>query len=183
MRIFAHNELGVQHHFFMQYRQIVKGAHRHIQFISHTLHVQQNLRRIFFQQNPEQSSDHISLPFLTRYPVVANAPKPRPPCAWQSRRLARLPHPGWGCRTISTSVAPFPVPVLFWRDHYQPRPASLARRCTPPPADSPAPPHKSPLRAPARVTAWIADSRSRIPFPPPLAVVDAVQSLRPMNSG
>ena len=59
MRILAHDEMRVQHHFFMQRGQVVERAHRHIHFVAHALHVQHNLRRILFQQDAAQSSDHV----------------------------------------------------------------------------------------------------------------------------
>src|SRR5471032_193130 len=58
MRIFADGLVREQDHFFTHVGQIVKRAHRHIDFIADTLAIDQQLWRIFFKQSTGETAYH-----------------------------------------------------------------------------------------------------------------------------
>jgi hypothetical protein len=58
MRVFAHDHLREEHDAFAGRRQVVERAHRHIDFIADTVAVDEQMRRVFFQQNAGNATDH-----------------------------------------------------------------------------------------------------------------------------
>jgi hypothetical protein len=53
-----------QHDLFADLRQVVEGAHRHIDLVADTGALDQQLRRIFFKQNTGETTDHRVVAFL-----------------------------------------------------------------------------------------------------------------------
>src|SRR5258706_15983775 len=82
MRVLAHHEMREQGHVLPGHGQVVEGAHRHLDFVADSARLDQDLRRIFFEEHARQSADHTSLPRFTRKPRVESLPR-RPPWAWQ----------------------------------------------------------------------------------------------------
>ncbi len=58
MRIFADGLVREQHDFFTHVRQVVKRAHRHVDFIADALAIDQQLWRILFKQNTGETAYH-----------------------------------------------------------------------------------------------------------------------------
>ena len=58
MAILAHGMMGQQAQFFADAGQIVKSAHGDVDVVTDAVHIQQQLGRIFFQQNAGQTTDH-----------------------------------------------------------------------------------------------------------------------------
>src|SRR3990167_2487702 len=87
LRVLAHHEVRQQRHFFARARQVVESAHGHVHLVAHAVAVDQDLRRILFQQGAGQLAYHWELSFVSRSPGC-----PRNDCA-PSGDLAR---PGWG---------------------------------------------------------------------------------------
>jgi hypothetical protein len=58
VRVLAHDEMREQRDAFAVLRQVVEGAHRDVDFVRDALHVEQQLRRILFEQDAGEASDH-----------------------------------------------------------------------------------------------------------------------------
>src|SRR5690606_13826974 len=58
LRVLAHHHARKQRHPFAVRRQVVEGAHRHLDLVADALAVDQYLRRILLQQRPVYPSDH-----------------------------------------------------------------------------------------------------------------------------
>ncbi|MNT34792.1 hypothetical protein D3C72_1707910 [compost metagenome] len=58
VRIFADGLVRKQHDFFAHVGQVVKGAHRHVDFIADALAIDQQLWRILFKQNTGETAYH-----------------------------------------------------------------------------------------------------------------------------
>ncbi len=56
--IFADGQMGQQAGLLSGRRQVVEGAHRHIDFVADAVHVEQDLRRVFLGQRAGEASDH-----------------------------------------------------------------------------------------------------------------------------
>ena len=71
MAVLAHREVGQQTRLFAIGRQVVEGAHRHVELVADAIHVEHDLRGIFLGQEASQSSNHSAM--LTDQPAAANA--------------------------------------------------------------------------------------------------------------
>jgi hypothetical protein len=58
MRIFADRQVGQQHHLLAHSGQVVKGAHRHVNLVPDATTLNQQLRRIFFEQYSGKTTYH-----------------------------------------------------------------------------------------------------------------------------
>src|SRR5450830_928785 len=56
--VFANREMRQQYDLLAQTRQIVEGAHGHADFVTDAVAIDQQLRRIFFEQNSGEATDH-----------------------------------------------------------------------------------------------------------------------------
>ena len=56
--VFADDELGVELHGFVQRRQVVEGLHGNVGFVGHAVYVDDDLRRLFFDEFSGQAADH-----------------------------------------------------------------------------------------------------------------------------
>ncbi|MNN51760.1 hypothetical protein D3C81_1664200 [compost metagenome] len=61
VRIFAYRQVRQQDDFFTEAGQVVEGAHRHIDFIPDAVAIDQQLRRIFFEQYSGKTTYHLSV--------------------------------------------------------------------------------------------------------------------------
>src|SRR5690606_4810075 len=80
LRILAHNQMGMQGGFFAQRRQPVEGTHRRLHLVTHTTHIQQNLRWLLLQQYACKPTNHcvslMSLPDSKYCPAPPRASTP-----------------------------------------------------------------------------------------------------------
>ena len=87
MRILAHQQMHEQSDRLAGGGQLVQSAHRHVDFVTDSVDVDEDHGGAFFQQDAAQSSNHsvsrihTSRPLRMRYPAVASRPMPCPPCA------------------------------------------------------------------------------------------------------
>ncbi len=58
VRVLAYSQMREQHDFFIQARQIVERAHRHLDFVTDTVAIDQQLRRIFLKKNSGKTTNH-----------------------------------------------------------------------------------------------------------------------------
>ncbi|CAM2144516.1 hypothetical protein PT2222_160069 [Paraburkholderia tropica] len=58
MRVFAHDHLREQHDFFAIAGQVVERAHRHVDFVADAVAVDEQVRRVLFQQYAGNATDH-----------------------------------------------------------------------------------------------------------------------------
>src|SRR5439155_1637942 len=83
-------------------RQLVEGAHRHVELVGDAADVHQHLRRVLRGEPPSESADQTSLPLSTRKPFVESAPSLEP-WAWQIAQASASAasgagSPGRACR-------------------------------------------------------------------------------------
>src|SRR5260221_13888536 len=148
MGIFAHDEVGEQGDALAGRRQVVEGAHRHLDLVADSGRLDQDLRRVFLEEHAGEPPDHTSLPRFTRNPRVGIAPRPWPPCAWQIAQARASAASAEGAPaspsrrfTISCtcSFLAWPLPTtacLTWSAGYSEtgRPASTSAQIAVPPA-------------------------------------------------
>ena len=58
MRVLANDEMGEKRDALAGGRQVVERAHRHVDFVSDALNVEQKLRRILLEQYAGEAADH-----------------------------------------------------------------------------------------------------------------------------
>ncbi|MNN22093.1 hypothetical protein D3C81_1354370 [compost metagenome] len=58
MCILADDQMRVQGHRLAQRRQAVEGGHRDLQLVSDAVHIENQVRRLFFRQGATQTSNH-----------------------------------------------------------------------------------------------------------------------------
>src|SRR5574341_99743 len=58
VRILAHDQVGVERDFGAGRGQLVEGAHRHVELVSHALHVHHDLRRVLLDEPAVDAPDH-----------------------------------------------------------------------------------------------------------------------------
>src|SRR5262249_53497863 len=58
VRVFAHDEMGIQRDPLADCRQVVERAHRHVDLVAQALHVEHELRRILLDQYSGKTPDH-----------------------------------------------------------------------------------------------------------------------------
>lgn len=59
MCVFPNDKLGKQLYAFTHGRQVVEGLHRYVGLIADTVDIDDDLRRVFFNQFAGQSADHV----------------------------------------------------------------------------------------------------------------------------
>ena len=59
LTVLAHDEMRQQRHLLAVARQVVEGAHRHVDFVADAMYVDEHLGRVLFEQDSGQSSDHL----------------------------------------------------------------------------------------------------------------------------
>src|SRR5947207_121595 len=139
VRVLAHHEMREQAHGLAGRRQLVEGAHRHVELVGDAADVHQHLRRVLRREPPGQPADQTSLPLRTRKPFVESAPS-LPPWAWQIAQASASAASGAGspgrasrrrtmCCTCRFLAWPLPTTdCLTWSAVYSAtgRPASTA---------------------------------------------------------
>ena len=131
MRILAHDQMREKHHALAKTRKVVERAHRHVYFIRHALHIEEDLRWILFDQRARESADHGALSALAgqasnqggqtgnandRFCTIAiiarvMARDARPMLAQNARRRrARNPTPAFLARAAPRSADAGPAP-------------------------------------------------------------------------
>ena len=58
VRVLADDEVREQHDALAGGGQVVERAHRHVHFVRDALDVEQELRRVFLEQDARQAADH-----------------------------------------------------------------------------------------------------------------------------
>src|SRR6185503_8623677 len=58
VRVLAYDEVREERDALAALRQVVERAHRHIHLVRDALHIEQQLRRILFEQGAGEASDH-----------------------------------------------------------------------------------------------------------------------------
>ncbi len=58
VRVLADDEMSEQHDARAGQRQVVEGAHRHVDLVADALHVEQDLRRVFLDEDSGEAADH-----------------------------------------------------------------------------------------------------------------------------
>src|ERR1022692_1034146 len=66
VRVLAHDQMREQGDAVAHVGQVVERAHRHVDFVRDTLHIEQNLRRVLLDQRTGKTSDHRIRPRRTR---------------------------------------------------------------------------------------------------------------------
>ena len=58
VRVFPHDEVSEKRDALTRRGQVIERAHRHVDFVCDALNVEQELRRILFEQNAGKTADH-----------------------------------------------------------------------------------------------------------------------------
>ena len=174
MRILAHDEMREQRDLVAHIGQVVERAHRHVDLVGDALDVEQNLRRILFDERAGEASYHgrgsmrtgALSHALIQQAAAAHAvatpgacrAKPSPPCAWQiahaSASAASLAGAAVSASRRFTISCTCCLGGLAVADD---RLLDLQRRVLDDRNVGDAPPPRSPHRAPARAAASTAD--------------------------
>src|SRR5256885_1127947 len=139
VRVLGHHEMREQAHGLAGCRQLLEGAHGHVELVGDSADVHQPWRRVLRGEPPGEPADQTSLPLRTRKPFVESAPSLEP-WAWQIAQASASAASGAGspgrasrrrtmCCTCCFLAWPLPTTdCLTWSAVYSAtgRPASTA---------------------------------------------------------
>lgn len=64
--VLTHHEMGEDNRLLTGFRQGIETGHRQLHLITHPMSFQQHLRRLLFQNDASETSDHLDFPLRVR---------------------------------------------------------------------------------------------------------------------